>query len=149
MNFIAAKFFTLSFLGIAGSFVLTAFGGWTEAMTALMIFMLIDIITGLTVAAFFKNSEKTLTGSLSSITMSKGLCRKGAMLLIVLGAAQLDILLDLKYVREAVIIAFCANEFLSILENCGQMGIKFPPIITKAVEMLQIKSDETGDTTHD
>ena len=111
-------------------------------MTALIVFMFIDLVTGLLVAGFFKRSPKTDCGTLSSKTMATGLCRKGAMLLIVLGCAQLDVILNQTYIRDAAIIAFCAAEFLSIIENAGIMGIKFPAAVTRAIELLQSKGDE-------
>lgn len=36
-----------------------------------------------------------------------------------------------------VILAFVANEALSIIENAGLMGVPMPAVITKAVDMLQ------------
>lgn len=142
MQVLSIKTGVMTTIGAVGAFVLQLFGGWGDTMTALTIFMLIDILTGLAVAAYFKNSPKTTCGTLSSKTMAAGLCRKGTMLLIVLGCAQLDIILKTEYIRNMVILAFCANEFLSIIENCGLMGIKFPAFVTKAVELLQSKGDE-------
>ena len=145
MHLLTIKSFIITAAGVLGSFILSLFGGWSDAMTALMIFMGIDILTGVAVAAYFKTSPKTDCGTLSSKTMATGLCRKGVMILIVLGCAQLDIVLHLSYIRDAAIIAFCASEFLSIIENCGLMGIKFPAAVTKAVELLQAKGDEPHD----
>jgi len=144
LHLMSLKISVASLAGAVGAFILAMFGGWDNTMTALIIFMGIDIITGLMVAAVFKTSQKTVCGSLSSKTMAMGLCRKGAMLLIVLGAAQLDKILLTSYVRDALIIAFCANEFLSIIENVGLMGIKFPPALTRAIELLKAKG-ETDD----
>ena len=68
--------------------------------------------------------------------------RKGVTLLVVLVAHRLDILIGTDYIRTAVIIAFCANELISIVENLGIMGVPLPTVITKAIEILQNKADE-------
>ena len=44
------KFFTLSSVACVGAAVASIFGGWTGAMTTLVILMLIDYVTGLIVA---------------------------------------------------------------------------------------------------
>ena len=43
-------------VGAVGAGISTAFGGWTSAMTTLIIFMAIDYITGIMVAGIFKRS---------------------------------------------------------------------------------------------
>ena len=45
------------------------------------------------------------------------------------------------YIRDMVILAFVANEALSIIENAGLMGVPMPAVITKAVDMLQQDKD--------
>ena len=144
LHLLTLKMSIATVAGAAGAFILGLFGGWDQAMTALIIFMGIDILTGLMVAAVFKSSQKTTCGTLSSKTMAMGLCRKGAMLLIILGCAQLDNILMTQYIRNAVIFAFCANEFLSIIENVGLMGVNFPPFLVKAIELLKSKSEDSN-----
>lgn len=65
-------------------------------------------------------------------------------LLIVLVAHRLDITLGTEYIRPAVIIAFCANELISIIENLGIMGVPLPAVLTGAMELLQNKTDTKG-----
>lgn len=126
--------------GIVGSAVASLFGGWTAGMTALIIFMTVDYVSGLLVAGVFKNSTKTDTGALESRAGWKGLCRKGMTLVIVLIAYHLDVVIGTNYIRDAVIIAFCANEAISIVENAGLMGVPLPSVITKAIDLLTKKS---------
>jgi toxin secretion/phage lysis holin len=135
-------FFTAA-VGAVGAGISTAFGGWTSAMTTLLIFMSIDYLTGLMVAGIFKRSQKTKNGALESRAGFKGLCRKGVMLLIVLVACRLDIELHTTYIRDAVCIAFIANETISIIENAGLMGVPIPKVITKAIELLRSKEENT------
>lgn len=127
----------ISIIGVIGSAIASAFGGWTTGLTTLVIFMAIDYITGLIVAGVFHKSTKTETGTLESRAGFKGLCRKGAMLLIVLVACRLDLTLSTTYIKDAVIIAFIANETISIIENAGLMGVPIPDTIKNAVDVLQ------------
>lgn len=129
----------ISIVGVIGSAIASAFGGWTTGLTTLVIFMAIDYITGLIVAGVFHKSTKTETGTLESRAGFKGLCRKGAMLLIVLVACRLDLTLSTTYIKDAVIIAFMANEAISIIENAGLMGVPMNDTLKNAIDVLQKK----------
>lgn len=125
--------------GIVGSFLTGMFGGWSAAMTTLLIFMAVDYISGLAVAGIFKKSTKTDSGALESRAGWKGLCRKCMTLVFVLIAYRLDITIHTSYIKDAVCIAFIANELISIIENAGLMGIKIPVAIQNAVDILTKK----------
>lgn len=127
-------------IGVLGSILVSAFGGWDAALKSLIIFMTVDYITGLMVAGVFHNSKKTASGTLESRAGFKGLCRKALILLFVLIAQRLDIMCEVDYIRNAVIIGFCANDLISIIENAGLMGVPLPEVIVKAVDVLQSKS---------
>lgn len=130
------------FIGVVGGVISTLYGGWDSALTTLIIFMAIDYITGLIVAGVFKNSEKTDTGALESRAGFKGLCRKGVTLLIVLVACRLDLVIGTTFVKDATVIAFIANETISIIENAGLMGIPIPSVIVKSIDVLKSKAEE-------
>ena len=136
------KEFICTALGVVGSFITTLFGGWSTGMITLIIFMVVDYITGLITAGVFKASAKSGKGGLESRAGWKGLCRKGVTLLVVLVAYRLDLLIGTNYIRDAVIIAFCANELISIVENCGLMGLPLPKVIIKAIDVLKSKESE-------
>ena len=138
---------------MVGGVIASLFGGWDVALVTLMIFMGIDYVTGLIVAGVFHNSEKTENGALESRAGWKGLCRKGVTLLAVLVACRLDLVLvacrlDLvmgsNFIRDAVVIAFIANETISIIENAGLMGIPIPAAIMRAIEILKNKAESEG-----
>ena len=129
-------------IGLIGSAVTTLFGGWSAGLTTLIIFMAIDYLSGLLVAGVFKTSKKSETGALNSNVGFKGLCKKGMVLLIVLIAYRLDLMIGTNYIRDAVVIGFCVNELLSIVENAGLMGIPLPPILIKAIDVLMNREDE-------
>ena len=135
------KFFTLSSVACVGAAVASIFGGWTGAMTTLVILMLIDYVTGLIVAGVFHASPKSSGGALSSAVGFKGICRKFVILLIVVVACRVDLLLDTSIIRDATCIGFCANELLSITENAGLMGIPLPQKLVDAIEVLRGESD--------
>ena len=117
------------------------FGGWSAALTTLLVFMLVDYASGLIVAGVFHVSPKIENGALESRAVLKVLIRKCMTLLAVLVGARLDILLGTAYIKDALVIAFCVNELLSIIENWGLMGLPMPKIMTEAVEMMKAKSE--------
>jgi toxin secretion/phage lysis holin len=128
-------------IGVIGAVVTYLFGGWSAALITLLIFMGVDYLTGILVAAVFKKSPKTETGTLNSNVGWRGLCKKGVTLMIVLIACQLDKFLGSTIIKDAVIITFVLNEAISIIENAGLMGVPIPGIITKAIEILKQKSE--------
>jgi len=133
-----------SLVGAIGGFVAMAFGGWSDALITLIVFMALDYVTGLIVAGIFKKSKKSENGALESRAGFKGLCRKGVALMIVLVAVRLDIIMHTTYIKDAVIIAFVVNESISIIENAGLMGIPIPPVIAKAIDVLRNESEKAS-----
>lgn len=140
----AIKTTVLTIAGVVGSFITSLLGGWTNDMQTLLILMGIDIVMGLLIAGFWKKSEKSPTGTINSLSMAKGLVRKGVYLLIILVAYRLDLSLNADYIRTAVIIAFIVNEVISIIENAGIMGVPIPGVIKRAIEVLKNKSEGDG-----
>ncbi len=132
----------LAAVGWLGGILTSFFGGWDAALLTLIIFMLIDYLTGFIVAGVFHNSDKTPHGALESRAGFKGICRKGVMLLLVLVACRLDLVTGTDFMRDAVIIALVANETISIIENIGLMGVPIPAAIMKGIEILREKVDK-------
>lgn len=127
--------------GAVGGLIAHLFGGWTEDMITLMIFLAVDFIMGVVVAGVFHKSNKSQSGALNSYAGWVGLCKKGVILLFVLIAHRLDTLLGADYIRTTTIIGFIANEVISIVENAGLMGVPLPEVIVKAIEVLKHKND--------
>ena len=132
----------VTIIGVIGGAISTVFGGWSAAMTTLLIFMGIDYITGLIVAGVFNNSPKTNSGALESRAGWKGLCRKCVTLLMVLIACRLDMVLNTTFIRDCVVVAYIANETISIIENAGLMGIPIHSVIVKAIDVLKSKAED-------
>ena len=130
-----------STIGMIIAWIAEAFGGWDDAMTTLVICMLIDYVTGLMVAGLFRKSNKTADGGLESRAGWKGLARKFSTLLLVLVAVRIDMVLGTTYICNAVVFSFMANELLSIVENVGLMGVPLPKVITEAITLLNKKGN--------
>jgi toxin secretion/phage lysis holin len=128
-----------------GAAVAELFGGWDQALQTLVIFMVIDYLTGLAVAGIFKNSKKTESGGLESKAGWKGLCRKATELVFVLAGYQIDLLMGIDYVRLAIIVGFCGNELISIVENAGLMGLPLPDAVLQAIDLLNGKEEGEDD----
>ena len=130
-----AFFSTLTAIG--AGVASTLLGGWDKSLEILLIFIIMDYITG--VAAAFKN--KTLKSSVGF----EGLMKKGAVFLIVILAAQLDRITGnaAGVFRTATAFFFIANEGLSIVENVGEMGVKLPGFITGALTKLRDEQNTT------
>ena len=134
--------------GIVGGFIATLLGGWDSALATLVVFMGIDFVTGV-VTAVMDKSKHSSSGSLSSKAGWIGLAKKFCILLMVVVGVRIDILVGTNYIRDTVCISFCLNELLSIVENTTLMGIPYPPVIKKAIDVLQTKVGRTEDEKED
>lgn len=115
-------------------------GGVDGLLTALIVFMVIDYITGLMCAVEDKE--------LSSAVGFKGICKKVLIILLV-GVAHI---VDLHVVgtgsalRSAVVCFYLSNEGVSLLENAAHLGLPIPEKLKAVLEQLHdrdIKEDAT------
>ena len=128
--------------GALSSLILALFGGWSSALTTLVVFMSVDYILGIIAASVFKVSKKTESGALSSRAGWQGLIRKSLNLLLCLLSVRLDITLNTgSFIMNAMALGFIANEGISIIENAGLCGVYIPPIIAKSIDILKNKAD--------
>lgn len=127
-------------IGVAGGAVVAALGGWDTSMQLLVIAMIVDYMTGVAVAAVWHKSAKSESGALESRAGFKGLIRKGCIIALVLVAHYMDLAIGTQYIRDALVIGFAANEIISILENLSLMGVQYPEIIKRALDIMQDKS---------
>lgn len=127
--------FFSSLAAIGAGVTSTLLGGWDKSLEILLIFIIMDYVTG--VAAAFKT--KTLKSSVGF----EGLMKKSAIFLIVILAAQLDRITgnDAGVFRASTAFFFIANDGLSIVENVGEMGVKLPKFITSALTKLRDEQD--------
>lgn len=139
------KHTVLTIIGSIGSFASYLFGGFDKLLIALIIFMIIDFLSGLILAIVFKNSSKTKNGRVSSEAGIRGLAKKIFILFLVTVATQLDLVLGTSIVRDGVVIAFISMEGISILENTTLAGLPVPRIIKNALEVLNKSEDENDE----
>ena len=124
-------------------FVFTVVGGWLGyflggydgLLYALIVFMVMDYITGMMCAV----SDKKL----SSTVGFKGICRKVIILMLV-GIANL---LDVEVIgtgavlRTAVIFFYLSNEGVSLLENAAHLGLPIPEKLKAVLAQLHNKAE--------
>lgn len=127
--------------GVIGSLLTHLFGGWDMILEMLVVFMVLDYLSGLAVAGIYKKSKKTKSGGLSSKVGWKGLCRKCMTLAFVVVANYIDTILGVDYIRSAVIVGFATNELISIIENAGAMNLPLPKVLLDAVELLKNRGE--------
>lgn len=132
--------------GVLAGILSAILGGWTLALETLGIIMVLDYATGLIVAGVFHASPKSKGGALESKAAFKGLIRKVGIVVIVIAFHQLDRLTGKSFFRDGAAWAFFAEEFISVVENLGLMGLPMPKFVVKAVEWLRNKSDDLAGT---
>ncbi|MBQ6929833.1 MAG: phage holin family protein [Oscillospiraceae bacterium] len=132
--------------------VFTAVNGWLGALAVPFYFLLltniIDYATGI-VAAVCRGER------VSSNIGFKGIAKKVCMWLLVLAGHIVDfIIVEMGHTMQiefglnclvalAVIFWLLANELISILENISDIGTPLPPFLTKLVEMVKEKSEDS------
>jgi len=132
--------------------VFTAVNGWLGALAVPFYFLLltniIDYATGI-VAAVCRGER------VSSDIGFKGIAKKVCMWLLVLAGHIVDfIIVEMGHTMQiefglnclvalAVIFWLLANELISILENISDIGTPLPPFLTKLVEMVKEKSEDS------
>jgi len=125
----------------AGGYLIGLLGGVDQQLRALILIMVLDFISGF-LAACIGKSTKTKSGYLSSKAMGAGLVKKIGYLICVIVAVLLEDTTGLTFIREIVIISFVVTECLSVLENCGKVGIKPPQVILNALDVLKHKTEK-------
>ena len=125
--------------------VFTAMGGWLGyflggcdgLLIALVLFAVVDYLTGVMCAAADKK--------LSSAVGFKGICRKVLIFLLVGIANIIDVQVigTGSVIRTAVIFFYLSNEGVSILENAAHLGLPIPETLKAALAQIH---DRTSDT---
>lgn len=141
MNINSIKAAVVAAAGVIGGGIAAALGGWDKSVIAMLVLMGLDLLLGIIGALVFKSSTKTQTGALSSWALGKGVAKKVVELILVCAAHYADGVIGVEIIRDAVVIAFCAAELISIIENAGNMGVPVPAPIRKAIDILQKKED--------
>ncbi|MBR7040445.1 MAG: phage holin family protein [Clostridia bacterium] len=124
------------FAAALGGWLGRFWGGMDGLMTALLVFVILDYVTGLMRAA----SDRKL----SSAVGFKGICRK-VLIFALVGVGHV---LDTHAVgtgsalRSAVICFYLSNEGLSVLENAAGLGLPVPEKLKSALSQLHGRKDK-------
>jgi toxin secretion/phage lysis holin len=120
---------------VSGALMGYMFGGWSLLIHILLVFVIIDWLTGWAAA--------WINGELRSRIGYYGIARKVAIFLMVVVSHFIDMALGgLQYFQNAVIFFYLANELLSIIENVGRMGVPVPQVLRGAIDAFNKKSGE-------
>jgi toxin secretion/phage lysis holin len=115
--------------------VIYLLGGIDMAMSTLLIFIVVDFITGVCRAIYDKK--------LNSKIGAKGIIKKIGYLLLVAMSVQIDFLTgNTGTIRTVVIYSFVVNEGISIIENWASMGLYVPKIIKNSLEQIRKNGDK-------
>ena len=141
------KDFSIELIWTKVQMVATLIGGWLGyflggldgLLIALIIFMVLDYITGLMCAVIDKK--------LSSAVGFRGICKK-VLILMLVGLANV---IDMHVVgtgsalRGAVIAFYLSNEGLSLLENAAHIGLPIPEKMKEVLAQLHGRRDDQRD----
>jgi toxin secretion/phage lysis holin len=118
-------------IAVIGTICTWLFGAWDTPIGILILFMVLDYITGFTRG--YVNKE------LSSDIGLKGIARKVIILIVLIVAVGLDRLLNTGtwLFRSLICYFYIANEGLSLLENCASLGVPIPSKILDALAQLK------------
>lgn len=128
--------------GLISTFVIHYLGGWDFALQTLVMFIVIDYVTGMYVAGILHKSPKTKSGGLSSEKGFHGIIKKIMLLVFVAIMYRLDLFFNIDYLRNGTIVAYCVNELISIIENAGLMGVYVPDIVKRGIDLLNREVDD-------
>ena len=121
----------ISFIvGLVGGFFGYFLGGLDVLLSVFATILVLDTLAGM-----LKAWNK---GEYESKIFRKGIFNKCGYLIAILLAVQIDILMGGSgLLRNAVLTGFIANEGMSIMENLGALGIKFPAKFKNAIKSLK------------
>ena len=125
-----------SYCRAIGAFLGWYLGGLDDFLYALLIFMLVDYLTGILCAI---NEHR-----LSSEIGFRGLTRKVLILVLVGIANVLDIYLlkNGSAIRTATIFFYISNEGISLLENASRLGLPVPDKLKSVLQQLHNKDNQ-------
>lgn len=123
--------------------IFTAVGGWLGyflggcdgLLIALVVFAVVDYITGVMCAV----ADKKLNSEIGF----KGICRKVLIFLLVGIANILDVQVigTGSVLRTAVIFFYLSNEGVSLLENAAHLGLPVPEKLKEVLEQLHDRAE--------
>lgn len=134
LNFMEFK----SILAVIGGVLGAVIGGMDGCVYALVVFIIIDYITGICVAIIEKK--------LSSEVGAHGIMKKMAMVLVIGVANIIDVYIikEGSTIRSMAAFFYLANEGISILENVSKLGLPVPKKLKDILIQLKETDDNEG-----
>lgn len=111
------------------SFIGKLLGGFDKLIIMLVIFMIMDYITGIMKAIINKR--------ISSEVGFKGIFKKVLILFMIAISHEVDSVFNYIGIRYLVITFYIINEGISIIENASIIGLPIPQKIKMTLETLQ------------
>ncbi len=121
---------------------LTFFTSLNMDLQGLMVFIVVDYISGFLVATVFRQSSKTQSGAYNSSIGFKGLVKKVYIIMLLVVLFYADKMANTDFLLSLGTIGFAINEVASIIENAGLMGLKLPKALTNALDVLKGKIEK-------
>ena len=120
-------------ISVIGGFVGWFLGGVDRFLYALLVFVVVDYLTGL-MAAYIQKK-------ISSEVGFRGICRKVAIFCLVGIAHILDaqVIKTGSVLRTAIVFFYLSNEGISILENITVIGLPVPQKLRDVLEQIREK----------
>ena len=115
-------------------------GGVDGLMTALLVLMVMDYVTGIMCAVIDRE--------LSSSVGFRGIFKK-VLILMLVGVAHivdLHVVRSGEALRSAVICFYLSNEGVSVLENAGHLGLPIPEKLKGILAQLHDRMEEPDET---
>lgn len=114
-----------------GAFISFVIGGMDGLLYALLVFVILDYITGVLVGL---NRKK-----LNSIVGFKGICKK-VLIFILVGVGHVidaHVLKQGDVIRSAICFFYISNEGISIIENAAKLGVPIPDKLKSVLEQIK------------
>ena len=136
------EYFTLKTQIILSSIfgiIFSALGGHDALLHILIAFVVIDYFSGLAVGI--------KTKSLSSGTGFYGIIKKIFIFCVIYMANLADTAIGTETIRNVAVLFYISNEGISILENLGEIGVKYPQKIKDILIQLGDENDDNKENT--
>lgn len=132
-----------AFFVMIGAWIGVFVGGLDGFLYALVVFVCIDYITGVT-AAIVKHELSSAVGFVGII--------KKILIFVLVGLANtidMSVLQTPGVIRMAVIFYYISNEGISILENYTEIGLPVPRKVVEVLAQIRKRADEPPDVYDD
>ena len=129
-----------------GGFIASLLGGFDALIGTLILFMVMDIILGISMSLYKHRSKKTETGRYSSEALYKGITRKFLSFFVIIIAVAIDNLTgmyimagdyQITVLRSVVCLFYIIYEASSILENLALLHVPLPKKLLEVLEIMR------------